>query len=41
MNREHRYNMLTPSMIKDIHRGVESVNIDHEQDVIYMAPYKG
>ena len=29
MNREHRYNSLTPNMIENISRGVETMNIDH------------
>jgi enoyl-CoA hydratase/carnithine racemase len=41
MNREHRYNMLSPNFIKEVTRGVETMNIDHMVDVIYLSTAKG
>jgi enoyl-CoA hydratase/carnithine racemase len=41
MNKEHRYNMLTPGFINELRRGVETHNIDNDRDVIYMAPRQG
>ena len=40
LNREHRFNMLTPSYMREMRRGVESMNVDHICNVIYMAPRK-
>ena len=33
--------MLTTGFIKELRRGVESVNIDNDRDVIYMHPQLG
>jgi enoyl-CoA hydratase/carnithine racemase len=41
MNREHRYNTLTPNYIKGLRRGIESLNIDDNVLSIYIAPEKG
>ena len=41
MNREHRYNMLSPNMIKEVIRGVETMNTDHVVDVIFLTTAKG
>lgn len=40
LNREHRFNMLTPSYMREMKRGVESMNVDHVCNVIYMTPKK-
>ena len=40
MNREHRYNSLTPNMIENISRGVETMNIDHIITTIYLSTDK-
>jgi enoyl-CoA hydratase/carnithine racemase len=37
MNREHRFNQLTPNMIENISRGVETMNIDHIITTIYLG----
>jgi enoyl-CoA hydratase/carnithine racemase len=41
LNREHRYNMLSPNFIEEVTRGVETMNIDHNVDVIYLTTAKG
>ena len=40
MNKEHRYNMLTPNFIHEVNRGVESMNLDQQARVIYLASQK-
>ena len=37
MNREHRYNTLTPNMISNIVRGVETMDNDHIATTIYLG----
>jgi enoyl-CoA hydratase/carnithine racemase len=41
LNREHRMNTLTPNFIKQIKRGVETMNLDHSVKLIYLAPAEG
>ena len=41
MNREHRYNTLTPNFLKQVSRGVETMNIDHSVEVIYLGATEG
>ena len=38
MNREHRYNTLTPSYIKDLKRFLNTFHQDQEVKVILMGP---
>ena len=40
MNREHRYNTLTPQMIADIERGVDTMDNDHNCQAIYLGTDK-
>ena len=37
MNREHRFNTLTPNMIQNIVRGVETMDNDHIATTIYLG----
>jgi len=37
MNREHRYNTLTPNMIQNIVRGVDTIDNDHIATTIYLG----
>ena len=41
MNREHRYDMLSPNFITEVVRGVETMNIDHMVDCIFLTTAKG
>ena len=41
MNREHRYNTLTPSLISEIIRGVDSFDNDDLKHLIYLSTEKG
>ena len=41
INREHRMNTLSPTLVQDINRGVESVYQDHISHVIYLGTEKG
>mgnify|MGYP002630263239 CR=1 FL=1 len=41
LNREHRYNSLTPHFLKSVKRGVESFALDHSVKLIYLTPPKG
>jgi enoyl-CoA hydratase/carnithine racemase len=41
LNREHRYNTLTPNYIKNIRRSIETLNQDEIVKVIYMTGAKG
>lgn len=41
MNREHRFNTLTDSLISDITRGIETMNNDHVMHGIYLGTEKG
>jgi len=41
MNREHRYNTLTPSFAKTVKRGVESMFLDHSVALIYLSTVEG
>lgn len=40
MNREHRYNTLTPQLIDDIIRGVDTMNGDSFRHAIYLTTDK-
>lgn len=40
MNKEHRYNQLSPSMIENISRGIETMNIDHIITTIFLTTEK-
>ena len=40
MNREHRYNTLTPHMIVDIERGVDTMDNYHLCQAIYLGTDK-
>lgn len=39
MNREHRYNMLTPSYIKDLKRFLNTFMMDQEVKIVLMHPH--
>lgn len=41
LNREHRYNTLTPNFAKQIARGVESMYLDHTVKLIYLTTPEG
>ena len=41
MNREHRYNMLTPNYIKNLRRAIDTLDQDDTVKLIYMLPEKG
>ena len=41
MNREHRFNTLTPNFLRQVARGVETMHIDHTVNVIYLAAKEG
>jgi enoyl-CoA hydratase/carnithine racemase len=41
INREHRMNTLSPTLVEDITRGVNSVCQDHYSHVIYLGTGKG
>lgn len=41
LNKEHRYNTLTTNHIKNIRRGIESLNLDDAIRLIYMTTEKG
>ena len=41
MNREHRFNTLTDVMIKDITRGVDTMNNDYQCHALYIGTEKG
>lgn len=41
MNREHRYNTLTPHYVKELKRAVDTMDIDDNVKMIYMVPQKG
>lgn len=41
MNREHRYNTLTPNYVKELKRAVDTMDIDDNIKMIYMVPQKG
>jgi enoyl-CoA hydratase/carnithine racemase len=41
MNKEHRYNTLTQSLITDITRGIDTMNNDHTLHAIYVTTEKG
>lgn len=41
LNREHRYNTLTPNFVKQVARGVESMYLDHSVAVIYLTTPNG
>lgn len=38
MNREHRYNTLTPNYVKELKRAVNTMDIDDNVKLIYMRP---
>lgn len=37
MNKEYRNNLLTPQYVKQVARGVETMNIDHFVKLIYLT----
>jgi len=37
MNREHRYNTLTPNYVRDVKRGIETLNMDEAAKVIVLS----
>jgi enoyl-CoA hydratase/carnithine racemase len=41
MNREHRFNTLTPNYVKGLSRSIETLNLDEDVKLIYMVPYNG
>ena len=41
LNKEHRNNLLTPQFIKQVARGVETMNIDHFVKLIYITTSQG
>lgn len=41
LNREHRYNTLSPSMVQDVTRGVDTMNNCHISHAIYLGTEKG
>ena len=41
MNREHRFNTLTPSFASQVHRGVTSMELDHSVSLIYLTTAEG
>ena len=41
MNREHRYNTLTPNFVKQVKRGVETMYLDHGVKLIYLTTAQG
>jgi len=41
MNKEHRYNTLTTSFMRDVSRGIESMYVDPLVSVIYLGTHKG
>ena len=41
LNREHRYNTLTPNFVQNVHRGIESLNRDTDISTIFMSTHKG
>jgi enoyl-CoA hydratase len=40
MNKEHKYNTLSPGFIDEVYRGVESMNQDRQARVIYLSSRK-
>jgi len=41
LNKEYQYNMLTPSFINEINRGIASLDVNQIVSTIYMAPQLG
>lgn len=41
MNREHRFNTLTPGFVSQVARGVETMNLDHSVSLIYLTTAEG
>jgi enoyl-CoA hydratase/carnithine racemase len=41
MNKEHRFNTLTPAFVEQVTRGVETMYLDHSIALIYLAPAEG
>lgn len=41
MNREHRYNTLTPNYVRDVKRGIETLNLDEAAKVIVLSTQNG
>jgi enoyl-CoA hydratase/carnithine racemase len=37
MNKEYRNNILTPQYVKQVARGIETMNIDHFVKLIYLT----
>ena len=41
MNREHRFNTLTSNYLKQIKRGLNTLDREESAKIIYMHPFKG
>ena len=41
MNKEHRFNILTPHLASQVSRGVKSMDMDHTVEVIFLGGRKG
>lgn len=41
MNREHRFNTLTPGFASQVSRGVETMDMDHTVKLIYLTTAEG
>jgi hypothetical protein len=41
MNMEHNYNLLTPTFINEINRGLATMDITQTVSTVYMAPQLG
>jgi len=41
MNKEHRFNILTPHLASQVSRGVRSMDMDHSVEVICLTPREG
>jgi len=41
MNREHRFNALTPGFAAQVSRGIETMNLDHTVKLIYLTTAEG
>jgi len=41
MNREHRFNSLTPGFAAQVSRGIETMDLDHTVKLIYLTTAEG
>mgnify|MGYP002396387885 CR=1 FL=1 len=41
MNKEHRFNTLTPNFVSQVARGVETMELDHTVALIYLTTVEG